>query len=153
MMLRSNDIAQYFEPANSCICFNLRKSARAITQRYEEALKPTGLRATQFSLLVATRLMGTITISSLAHALVMDRTTLTRNLKPLEKLGLLQITSGKEDRREREVTLTAPGQKILAKAFPLWQAVQKTVKRDLGQVRFERLLHDLSATLEVAPLK
>ena len=94
--------------------------------------------------------MGSITISTLAKALVMDRTTLTRNLRPLEKQGLLRITSGKEDRREREVTLTGSGQAILGKALPLWQAVQKEVKKELGQGRFERLLHDLSATVKVA---
>jgi len=140
----------YLEPARSCVCFNLRKSARAITQRYEEALKPTGLRATQFSLLVATRLMSTITISNLAKTLVMDRTTLTRNIKPLEKQGLLRVTLGKNDHREREVVLTGSGQAILDKALPLWKAVQKDVEKDLGQDRFDRLLHDLSATVEIA---
>ena len=149
-MVRSTDIGQYLEPAQSCVCFNLRKSARAITQKYEEALKPTGLHATQFSLLVATRLMGSIKISRLAKALVMDRTTLTRNLRPLENQGWLRISSGKEDRREREVALTGAGQAILGKALPLWQAVQQEVKKELGQGRFERLLHDLSATVKVA---
>ncbi|MDX1410792.1 MAG: MarR family winged helix-turn-helix transcriptional regulator [Nitrospirales bacterium] len=132
------------------MCFNLRKSARAITQMYEEALTPTGLRATQFSLLVATRLMSTTTINQLAKALVMDRTTLTRNIKPLEKQGLLRVTPGKDDRREREVTLTGSGQTILEKALPLWKEVQKDVKKELGQDRFDRLLHDLSTTVEIA---
>ena len=119
---------------------------------YEEALKPTGLRATQFSLLVATKLMGTITINHLAKALVMDRTTLTRNLKPLEKQGLLRVALGKSDRREREVILTDSGQAILAKALPLWKGIQQEVKEGLGQNRFGRLLQDLSATVEVAHL-
>lgn len=82
----------------------------------------------------------------------MDRTTLTRNLKPLDKQGLLRIASGKEDRREREVTLTGSGQAILAKALPLWQEVQQEVRKDLGKVRFTRLLHDLSAIVEIAPV-
>ena len=150
MTKRSHDRTPYLEPARSCVCFNLRKSARAITQRYEEALTPTGLHATQFSLLVATRLMNTTTISQLAKALVMDRTTLTRNIKPLEKQGLLRVTLGKDDRREREVTLTGSGQTILEKALPLWKVVQKDVKKELGQDRFDRLLHDLSATVEIA---
>lgn len=117
---------------------------------YEEALTPTGLRATQFSLLVATRLMSTTTINQLAKALVMDRTTLTRNIKPLENQGLLRVTPGKHDRREREVTLTGSGQTILEKALPLWKEVQKDVKKELGQDRFDRLLHDLSTTVEIA---
>ena len=150
MARRSHHRTPYLEPARSCVCFNLRKSARAITQMYEEALKPTGLHATQFSLLVATRLMSTITIRNLAKALVMDRTTLTRNLKPLEKQGLLHVTLGKNDRREREVTLTGSGQAILEKALPLWRDVQKKFEKKLGQDRFERLLEDLSATVGVA---
>ena len=116
---------------------------------YEEALRPTGLRATQFSLLVATRLHGVATISRLAKALVMDRTTLTRNLKPLETQGFIRTTPGNEDRREREVTLTVAGQDILAKALPLWKQVQQQVTKALGQTRVDRLLNDLSATVEV----
>ncbi len=117
---------------------------------YEEALQPTGLRATQFSLLVATRLLGVATINRLAKALVMDRTTLTRNLKPLENQGLIRTTSGSEDRREREVTLTLAGQDTLAKALPLWKQVQKQVTKGLGQNRVDRLLNDLSATIGIA---
>lgn len=116
---------------------------------YEDALRPTGLRATQFSLLVATRLHGVATINRLARALVMDRTTLTRNLKPLEKQGLLRINPGSEDRREREVTLTIAGQDILSKALPLWKQVQQHVTKALGQTRVDRLLKDLSVSIEV----
>ena len=116
---------------------------------YEEALRPTGLRATQFSLLVATRLIGVATINSLAKALVMDRTTLTRNLKPLEKQGLIRTNTGGEDRREREVTLTIAGQETLAEALPCWRGVQQQVMKALGQTRVDRMLGDLSATVEI----
>lgn len=138
------------EPAQGCVCFALRKSARAITQLYEEALRPTGLRATQFSLLVATKVIGTATISRLAKELVMDRTTLTRNLKPLENLGLLKIMPGKDDARERQVTLTSTGQATLANALPLWKTVQQHVTKNLGRSRVDRLLRDLSTTVEIA---
>ena len=84
-----------------CICFNLRKAARVITQIYDEAFQPTGCRATQMPLLVATRAMGPVTVNRLAEAVVMDRTTLTRNLKPLERQGLVKVQTGK-DHRERE---------------------------------------------------
>ena len=80
----------------------------------------------------------------------MDRTTLTRNIKPLQKQGLLRITSGKADGREREVTLTGRGEAFLAKALPLWNTVQQKVEIELGQERVNRLLRDLSATVEVA---
>ena len=141
---------QFLEPAQGCVCFNIRKSARAITQLYEDALRPTGLRATQFTLLVATRVMGTATISGLAKVLVMDRTTLTRNLKPLEKQGFVRILPGKGDRREREVTLTITGQETLTEALPLWKTVQEAVIEALGQGRVTRLLKDLSATVALA---
>jgi DNA-binding MarR family transcriptional regulator len=146
----SSSFAQYLEPAQGCVCFNIRKSARAITQLYEDALRPTGLRATQFTLLVATRVMGTATISGLAKGLVMDRTTLTRNMKPLEKQGFIRIMPSKEDRREREVTLTLTGQEILSEALPLWKTVQKTLIEALGQERVTRLLKDLSVTVDLA---
>ncbi len=146
----SSNIGQFLEPAQGCVCFNIRKSARAITQLYEEALRPTGLRATQFTLLVATRVMGTATISGLAKGLVMDRTTLTRNMKPLEKQGFIRITPGKEDRREREVILTLAGQEILSEALPLWKTVQQSVVESLGQSRVTRLMKDLSTTIQIA---
>ncbi len=149
MKTQSEEMKKYLEPAQACVCFNLRKSARAITQLYEEALRPTGLRATQFSLLVATRLHGVATINRLAKALVMDRTTLTRNLKPLENQGLIRTNPGSEDRREREVTLTVAGQDTLSKALPLWKQVQQHVTKALSQTRVDRLLNDLSATIKV----
>ncbi|MDH4194458.1 MAG: MarR family winged helix-turn-helix transcriptional regulator [Nitrospirota bacterium] len=150
MATSPKDISHFLEPAKGCVCFNIRKSARAITQLYEEALRPTGLRATQFTLLVATRVMGAVTITELAKALVMDRTTLTRSLRPLEVQGLVRILPGKADRREREVTLTTAGQETLATALPLWETVQTQVTRELGQGRVTRLLTDLAATVRVA---
>ena len=86
------------------------------------------MRATQFSLLMATRLMGPVTVVKLAQATVMDRTTLTRNLQILAKRQLIEIKPG-EDRREREVTLTTSGMEVLAQAIPLWEAAQDRVKR------------------------
>ncbi len=151
MKSQSPPFGEFLEPAQGCVCFHIRKSARAITQLYEDALRPTGLRATQFSLLVAIRVMGTATINGLAKALVMDRTTLTRNLKPLEKHGFVRIMPGKGDRREREVTLTLTGQEILSEALPLWRTVQESVIEAMGQGRATRLLKDLSATVELAP--
>lgn len=146
----SSNFAQYLEPAQGCMCFHIRKSARAITQLYEDALRPTDLRATQFTLLVASRVMGTATINDLAKGLVMDRTTLTRNLRPLQKQGFIRILPGKDDHREREVTLTLVGQEILSEALPLWETVQGTLIDALGQGRVTRLLKDLSVTVDLA---
>ncbi len=136
-------LSAYREPARTCLCFNLRKTARAVTQHYDEALRPAGLKTTQFSVLVATTMAGRTTMNRLAEALVMDRTTLTRNLRPLEQDGLIAIVPGR-DRREREVTLTSRGQERLAKALPLWRRAQTQTVSRLGGARAERLLGDLA---------
>jgi DNA-binding MarR family transcriptional regulator len=142
------EIAECKEIGRTCACFKVRKAARAITKLYEEVLRPTGLRATQFSLLVATRVMGPVTVVKLAQIMVMDRTTLTRNLQVLEKRGLISIKPG-EDRREREVTLTAVGMEVLTKAVPLWEETQERVKKGLGEERLHNLLGDLSEMISL----
>jgi DNA-binding MarR family transcriptional regulator len=135
-------------PAN-CTCFNLRKAARAVTQLYDEALKPSGLRATQFSLLSVVENKGPTGITDLAHMLVMDRTTLTRNLKPFMGQKLLEVIDG-ADRRQRPVILTSRGQATLARALPLWREVQARLAEGLGRVRLTGLLGDLNEAVRQA---
>lgn len=137
------------EVARSCAVLNLRRAARAVTSRYEAVLRPVGLKATQFSLLVAISLRGPVTISHLAEIMVMDRTTLPRNLKPLEKAGLVNVAAG-EDRRTRAVTLTNEGRKMLERALPLWEEAQSVLVKGLGEARFDGLLDDLRETVAVA---
>ena len=149
MMNRTTTLNQFMNEGQLCACANLRKAVRAVSQLYDDAFRPIGLRATQFGLLGATGMLGPVTINRLAEAIVMDRTTLTRNLRPLEKQGLLQIKSGK-DRREREVSITRRGQVVLAKGYPLWKKAQGKVVKGLGQERVNRLLKDLSAVVKVA---
>jgi len=134
--------------AQSCAVFNLRKASRALTQLYETSLRPSGLRVTQFTLMVAVNLLGAITISRLAEAMVMDRTTLTRNLKLLEKKGFIKIIPG-EDRRERVAVLTQLGRESLGKALPLWEAPQSEIVHGLGQRRFDEMLANLMATVSL----
>jgi DNA-binding MarR family transcriptional regulator len=136
----------------TCAGFKVRKAARAITRLYEEALRPSGLRSTQFSLLMATRILGSVTVVKLAQATVIDRTTLTRNLQILEKRGLIEIEPG-EDRREREVTLTAAGLATLAAAIPLWEEAQNRVRQGLGEEKLRNLLGDLSELIALAKEK
>lgn len=136
------------EIGRTCACFKVRKAARAITKLYEEVLRPSGLRSTQFSLLMAARVMGPVTVVKLAQATVMDRTTLTRNLQILEKRRLIEIKPG-EDRREREVTLTASGMEVLAQAIPLWEAAQERVRQGLGEEKMHNLLADLSEMISM----
>src|SRR4030042_2689090 len=106
------EITKCKEIGQPCACYKVRKAARAVTKLYEEMLRPIGLRATQFSLLMATRVMGPVTVVKLAQVMVMDRTTLTRNLRILGKRGLITINPG-EDRREKEINLTAVGMEVL----------------------------------------
>lgn len=135
-----------------CACFKVRKAARAITTLYEKALRPTGLHATQFSLLMASRVMGPVTVVKLAQVMVMDRTTLTRNLQILEKRGLITIKPG-EDRREREVNLTTVGMEVLIKAIPLWEEAQERVRQGLGKEKLQNLMSDLSEMISLTRQK
>lgn len=130
----------------NCTCLNLRKAARAVTKMYDEALKPSGLRATQLSILAVVEDKGPIGVTDLAGALVTDRTTLTRNLKPLLKQKLLKVAVG-DDRRQRPVALTSKGQGALIQAVPLWIEAQRRMVDNLGRARWENLLSDLSETV------
>jgi len=136
------------EVGRRCACFNLKRVTRAVTQVYDDYLRPTGLRVTQFSVLVALRNLHQSTINQLADKLVVDRTTLTRNLRPLEDAGLVRTRPG-DDRRVREIFLTPAGEEKLQEALPLWREAQGQMRRALGRDRLERLLSDLSATLHV----
>src|ERR1700732_4959858 len=94
---------------DDCNCLAVRQAARHITQFYDQFLAPVGLRATQFSILAKLRRLGPMTINALASDLVMDRTTLGRNILPLEREGLISIAPGRTDRRSKELTLTDAG--------------------------------------------
>jgi DNA-binding MarR family transcriptional regulator len=146
------EMAKCREMGRICACYKVRKAARAVTQLYDEVLRPIGLRATQLSLLMATRVLAPVTLVKLAQTAVMDRTTLTRNLQILEKRGLITITPG-EDRREREVNLTAAGREALAKSIPLWEEAQNRVKQGLGEERMHNLLGDLSEMISLVKKK
>ncbi|MEW8505807.1 MAG: MarR family winged helix-turn-helix transcriptional regulator [Candidatus Thiodiazotropha sp.] len=138
------------EIGQHCAMFNLRKASRALTQVYEEIMKPSGVLPNQFTLLVVTRAMGPVTISRMADVLVMDRTTLTRNLRPLERDGLVTVKPGQRDKRSREVDLTKKGVRRLEQALPLWQEAQQRIRTSLGGSRLERLIGDLTAVVHSA---
>ena len=116
----------------NCACGKVRMAARALTRRYDEALRPTGLRATQFALLVAISVNGAQSIASLAKELGMDRSTLTRNIRPMLVEGLLAL--GEEGwRRSRALELTRKGRVRMEQAMPYWESAQKALKRTLGE--------------------
>lgn len=131
------------EGCSECTCFNLRKASRIITQLFDKAMQPSGLRGTQFSVLTMLFLLGPVTVTVLSKNLLMDRTTVTRNLMPLEQQGFIIVKAGK-DLRTRTVKLTNTGVKTLEKAFPLWSNTQSKIIDKLGKKRFKSLIRSLS---------
>jgi DNA-binding MarR family transcriptional regulator len=129
---------------SECTGFGLRKAARALGRIYDEAMAPTGLRATQFNLLVALSLAGEAPVVKVANGLGLDRTTLTRNLGPLERDGLVESVAD-ADRRVRRVRLTERGHEALAAALPRWEQAQSRVVAALGKARWRELMDGLRA--------
>ena len=133
----------------NCACFNTRKASRALTQLYDDVLRPSGLRITQFTVLMVLRGYGPMSINGLAEAMVADRTALTRNLAILEERGLVRIQPG-SDARVRIVELTEAGEDAAMAAYPLWQRAQALVARRMGEGRLGQLLADLSLAVDAA---
>ena len=127
-----------------CACNGLRRAAREITQRYERALAPSGIKATQFPILVALGAGEPVPIVPLAEGLGLDRTTLTRNLRILEERGLVTIGAAEHDARMRLASITGEGLRVLAHALELWRAQQHEVAEAFGQDRLRALFGDLS---------
>jgi len=134
--------------AATCAGFNLRRASRAISHYFDRALTPSGLRSTQFTLLAALAISGSPTIGELSVALVIDRTTLSRNLKLVRSANLVEaIPTG--DRREHRYGLTDQGRAALETALPLWEAAQAQVVEPLGQDRWQGMLGDLHRLLGI----
>lgn len=129
-----------------CNCLAARKASRYLTAAYDQALAPVNLRATQFSVLYKLAKDGPQTIGELASAMAMDRTTLSSNLKPLEREGLLAMVPG-EDRRVKRVVISDDGVARYRQAFPLWQAVQDEFESHYGEKRAETLRNSLRNVL------
>jgi DNA-binding MarR family transcriptional regulator len=132
-----------------CACANIRRADRVITQFYDEALSSSGLYTTQFTLLATIGEAAPVTVNQLAEIMVMDRTTLTRNLGPLTKQHLVRIETGR-DRRVRLITLTPAGEEALKRAFPLWQDAQYQIERAMGHEHFDGLLTQLATVMASA---
>ncbi len=113
-----------------CVCMNVRRASRAITKIYDQALEGSGLKVTQFSLLKNIDDKGPLNVSALAKLLMLDRTTLVRNLKPLESAQFIENTSS-QDSRERQLTITEHGHETVLKALPHWKSVQRQIKKQI----------------------
>jgi DNA-binding MarR family transcriptional regulator len=118
-----------------CNCFAVRAAARHVSQFYDQFLAPTGLRTTQFSILARLKRLGPQTINTLAKDLVMDRTTLGRNVLPLERDGLISVEPTASDRRAKELHLTKAGEKRLQAAIRQWSAAQARFESAFGTRR------------------
>jgi DNA-binding MarR family transcriptional regulator len=139
--------------AYGCTCFRLRRATRLMTQIYDHALAPVGLTVGQYSLLSILMRAEGASIGELADEVDMDPTTLTRNLQPLQREGLLRIAVSEKDRRVRMVFITEKGKAKRAEAGPLWRAAQDRVDATLGETvvgNLDRLLDASLAKLAVA---
>jgi DNA-binding MarR family transcriptional regulator len=121
--------------ATPCNCTALRKATRRVSQLYDVALEPSGLKTTQRAILSHIFRSGTPVIGELAEALVMDRGALTHNLKPLERDGLVKITTDPNDRRNRVIALTAAGRAKLAQSDALWARAQRGFEAAFGAAK------------------
>jgi DNA-binding MarR family transcriptional regulator len=140
-----------FAPSTTCVCFHLRRTARAVTQTYERALAPSGLLPGQFSVLTVLHRFGPQPLSVLADLMGMDRTTLTRNLRPMERDGLVRVKAGdKEDQRIRRVGLSASGERKWQEAEPLWAQVHRHMVQGLGPDGWPALRDQLTSAIAAA---
>ena len=139
------------EPAEViCVCATARMAARSLTRIYDRALEPAGIRTTQFSVLARLLEEGPLPLTHLAGRLAMDRTTLARDLRPLERRGLVAISVG-ADRRVRMAALTPAGRRLVDEVRPLWKQVQRDVRAELGPDRVARLMDELRAATALRP--
>jgi DNA-binding MarR family transcriptional regulator len=127
-----------------CLCLHVQRAARALARRFDDALRPLGLTQGQFSLLMSLNRPEPPRIREVSSLLAMDRTTLTANLKPLERRGLLKVKVDKADKRSRRLILTAAGRALLVAAAPVWTQTHAETERSLTQSSADTLRATLS---------
>ena len=128
---------------DSCLCLHVQRAARALARHFDHALRPLGLTNGQFSLMMSLNRPAAPTIGAVASLLAMDRTTLTAALKPLQRRGLVKISSDHNDQRARLLALTSQGRKLLARAVPAWTSTHAAVEARLGSGEPDRLRKNL----------
>jgi DNA-binding MarR family transcriptional regulator len=132
-------MSQTLLPELPCMCGSFRRTSRALTQLYEEALRPVGLRATQFTILQALSLAGEVSQGQLGEMLAMDSTSLTRTLGIMSRKGWVAERRGR-DRRQRWLCLASAGEIKLKQVLPVWEKVQSRLQRKLGRKAWRSLL-------------
>jgi DNA-binding MarR family transcriptional regulator len=128
-----------------CLCLHLQRAARAVARHFDELMRPAGLTSGQFSLLMSLNRPEPPVMRAVAELLAMDRTTLTANLKPLERRGLVRVRLDKDDRRSRRLVLTAKGRAALRAALPAWEEGHALIEPALARRSANRLRADLRA--------
>jgi DNA-binding MarR family transcriptional regulator len=145
----SNCLAVSFETTlhvrDHCLCLATQRAARALARRFDVALKPIGITSGQFSLLMSLNRPEPPTIGAVASLLAMDRTTLTANLKPLERRGLIELVADDKDRRSRRIRLLDGGVKMLNAALPIWVGTHAEIDAEVGGDRVTALRGGLRA--------
>jgi DNA-binding MarR family transcriptional regulator len=138
-----------FPPVLPCLCSSFRRTSRALTQLYEQALRPLGLRATQFTILQVLALAGEVTQQQLGDMLAMDSTTLTRTLVIMGRQGWIAERRG-EDRRQRWLRLSRGGETQLQRALPVWEKVQSQLRRRVGDQVWQNLFQRTNQVTNIA---
>jgi DNA-binding MarR family transcriptional regulator len=139
--------------AEECPALRVRQASRVLTKLYDEKLVPFGLRASQLPVLAAAALFGGsgATMSRLAKAVLMDRTTLTRSIEPLERAGLLRVARSPEDARTKIVAITRAGERMIESIFPAWERVLRQIKNTLGAEMLTNLHAQLDQVIALSP--
>jgi DNA-binding MarR family transcriptional regulator len=134
---------------SDCACLKVRTASRAVTRFYDDAFRPIGLRATQLTVLVAVTFGEAVSIAWLSRLLGMDRSTLTRNLRPLEQKGLVAL--GPEGHhRSRTLSVTSRGEQLVHKALPLWEKTQEKLREELKKPHWMNLHAELDHLIKSA---
>ncbi len=133
------------EVRDTCLCLHLQRAARAVARRFDAALRPLGLTSGQFSILMSLNRPEPVSIGNVSSLLAMDRTTLTANLKPLERRGLVTVAADDADKRARRPTLTPAGRALVRAGVPVWRRTQAEIDRLLTGSSPDRLRGDLRA--------
>jgi DNA-binding MarR family transcriptional regulator len=134
-----------------CAAGNLRRANRVVSRFYDTVLRPSGIRATQYTTLSIIAARGPVSVNQLAKMLVMDRTTLARDLKPLERQGFVKVSIDTADNRVRLAMITEQGREALKNAAPLWREAQQRMTQVFGEERLLRIISELQEVVKLSP--
>jgi DNA-binding MarR family transcriptional regulator len=140
--------------AEACPALRVRQASRVLAKLYDDKLTRFGLHSSQLPILAAVALFGDTgaTMSKLAQGVVMDRTTLTRSIRPLERAGLLRVTRSREDARTKIIVITQAGERMIESIFPVWERVVRRLKKTLGAEMLAELHAGLGQVIALSPV-